>query len=81
MMQMRPSDALLAEALQLPNEERARLALRLAESLDRAGGADSEDAWAREVSRRIERLREGTAQTMSGADALALARARLTRHA
>ena len=81
MQEMRPSDALLAEALQLPDEERARLALRLAQSLDQSGGRDSEEAWAREVARRIERLRAGTAQTMSGEDALAQARARLSRRA
>jgi putative addiction module component (TIGR02574 family) len=81
MHEMRPSDDLLAEALQLPDEERARLALRLAQSLDRAGGRDSEEAWAREVARRIERLREGTAKTLSGEDALAQARARLSRRA
>jgi putative addiction module component (TIGR02574 family) len=76
---MRTSDSLLAEALQLPEQERARLALRLAESLDRAAGADSEDAWASEVSRRIERLRAGTVQTVSAETALAQARERLSR--
>lgn len=78
---MRSSDTLLAEALKLPQDERARLALRLAESLDDSADASSEEAWAREVSRRIERLREGTARVVSADQALADAHARLTRRA
>ena len=78
---MRSPDSLLAEALELPEDERARLALRLAESLDPGEDTNSEEAWAREIARRIERLRDGTARTVSGQDALAQARARLVQRA
>ncbi len=72
---MRNSQALLDEALKLPDDERALLALRLAESLAGAPEPESEAAWAKEITRRIERLRDGSARVLSGADAMALARA------
>jgi hypothetical protein len=75
---MRSSDALLDEALRLPDDERALLAFRLAESLHGTPEPDAEKAWAEEIARRIQRLRDGTARVMSGADALALARSQLS---
>ena len=60
---MRTSDALLDEALQLPDDERALLALRLAESLAGAPDPESEAAWARGIARRVERLREGALES------------------
>jgi hypothetical protein len=71
---MRSTDALLDEALKLPDEDRALLAFRLAESLQAAPEPEAEKAWAEEITRRIERLRDGTARVTSGADALARAR-------
>jgi len=75
---MRSVEALAAEALSLPANERAALVLRLAESLDERHDDDAEDAWAAEVAARVEALHAGTAQTITTAEALAEARARLS---
>jgi putative addiction module component (TIGR02574 family) len=74
---MRSAEAIAVEALSLPADERAALVLRLAESLDEEHDADAEEAWAVEVAARIEAVRAGTAETVSTAEALARARARL----
>jgi putative addiction module component (TIGR02574 family) len=75
---MRSAEAIAVEALSLPADERAALVLRLAESLDEQHDADAEDAWAAEVAGRIEALKAGTAETITTAEALAEARARLS---
>ena len=72
---MSGGDSILAKALELPEEERARLALRLSESLAGEASEDTEQAWAKEIARRIERLRNGTAETVTAEAALASARA------
>jgi putative addiction module component (TIGR02574 family) len=74
---MRSADAIAAEALSLPTNERAALVLLLAESLDDEHDADAEELWAAEVASRIEALRAGTAETITAEEALAEARARL----
>jgi putative addiction module component (TIGR02574 family) len=51
-------------ALQLPRAERARLAERLIASLDE--DAEIEQAWAKEIRRRVEELRAGTVQPIPG---------------
>jgi putative addiction module component (TIGR02574 family) len=75
---MRSAEAIAVDALALPADERAALVLKLAESLDEQHDADAEDAWAAEVAARIESVRSGTAETITTADALAQARARLS---
>jgi len=75
---MRSAEAIAVEALSLPAAERAALVLRLAESLDEAHDADADDAWATEVAARIEAVADGTAETISIAEALAQARSRLS---
>jgi len=75
---MRSAEAITVDALALPADERAALVLRLAESLDEQHDADAEDAWAAEVAARIEGIRSGGAETITTADALAQARARLS---
>ena len=75
---MRSAEAIAVDALALPADERAALVLRLAESLDEQHDADAEDAWAAEVAARIEGIRSGDAETITTADALAQARARLS---
>ena len=74
---MRTSDAILEEALKLPEEERARVALRLSESLSGLPDVHAQEAWAGEISRRIARLNDGTARTVTADEALSRARARL----
>jgi putative addiction module component (TIGR02574 family) len=57
---------LLKRALSLPIDERAALANALLDSLDAAdeSAAGSEEAWDREVARRIEDLNTGKAVTV-----------------
>jgi putative addiction module component (TIGR02574 family) len=74
---MARGDSLLAEALHLPMVERARLALRLAESLDDTIDPDAEQAWASEVGRRVELLRAGELGTVSADEAFEAAEASL----
>ncbi len=63
------SKHLLAEALLLPDEERAALAGELIQSLEREVDADAEAAWSAEIRSRLERVDAGTATTGSWSDA------------
>jgi len=74
---MQASDTLLEEALKLPEEVCARVALRLSESLSGLPNVHAPEAWAGEIARRIARLNDGTARTVTAAEALSRARARL----
>lgn len=49
---------LLAEALELPLDDRAKMAAELLESLQEAE-ADVEQAWAREIEKRVAAARAG----------------------
>lgn len=59
---------LLQKALALSEEERAKLAGSLIESLDAEGEESVTEAWEREISRRIAELDAGTAQTIPWAE-------------
>lgn len=63
------SRRLLAEALQLSDEERAALAGELIQSLDREVDADAEAAWSAEIRASVEQLDAGAATTVSWAEA------------
>ena len=63
------SRRLLAEALQLPDEERAALAGELIQSLDHEVDADAEAAWSAEIRTRLDQVDAGTATTISWAEA------------
>ena len=67
-------DALEAEVMKLPAEQRARLADRLIASLS---DANVEEAWAAEVERRIVEIEAGRAPVVPAAQAIARARAAL----
>jgi putative addiction module component (TIGR02574 family) len=54
----RGTHELLSEALELPLDERAKMAAELLESLD-AVEADVEEAWAREIESRVAAARAG----------------------
>jgi putative addiction module component (TIGR02574 family) len=58
---MSSRNAVLAEALQLPPEERADVAKRLIASLDGPEDEDVEAAWLAEVERRLQDVDRGTA--------------------
>ncbi len=76
---MRRGDELLNEALSLPSDERADLALKILETLDdRPSDADAEEAWAAEINRRIEALKAGRARTVSAHEALDWVESRLS---
>lgn len=63
------SRRLLAEALQLPDEERAALAGELIQSLDHDVDPDAEAAWSVEIRARLEQVDAGTATTVSWTEA------------
>ena len=77
---MNSTRTILKTALDLPDTERAELALRLVESLDGEPAADVEAAWASEVTQRVEALRRGEARTRPAADVFREARRRLAQH-
>jgi len=56
---------MLAEALRLPVEERAKLALELLRSLDGERDPDAAEAWDAEIERRGAEVDAGTADTMT----------------
>lgn len=60
---------LLAEALQLPAEQRAALAGELIQSLDSQVDEEAEAAWSAEIRRRLERLDSGLAKTVPWSEA------------
>jgi putative addiction module component (TIGR02574 family) len=60
---------LLAEALRLPDEERAALAGELIQSLDTEIDADAEAAWSVEIRERLDRLDAGNAKTIPWSEA------------
>lgn len=68
-------ETLEAEALKLTVAERAKLAEHLIASLDE--DSEIEEAWAAEIERRIAEIEAGTVQLISGAEAIARARAAL----
>jgi putative addiction module component (TIGR02574 family) len=54
------AEAILADALRLDVEARAELAAELLASLDGPADPDAEQAWAREIERRVKALEGGT---------------------
>ncbi len=74
---MSTNRAILQTVLDLPDEERAELALRLVESLDGEPADDVEAAWAAEVRDRVDALRRGDARSRPAADVFREARERL----
>jgi putative addiction module component (TIGR02574 family) len=58
------SQALLNDAMRLPDEQRAALAAALIDSLDRVVDDDAEAAWSVEITRRLRELQSGQVQTV-----------------
>jgi putative addiction module component (TIGR02574 family) len=65
------------KAAQLSESERAELALSLIESLDGPADPDVEEAWRREIARRIEEIDRGQVQLIPGDEVFARLRRRL----
>lgn len=64
---MSPREKLFAEALALPERQRAELANELLESLDGADGGDdvgAELAWATEIEKRARAVVDGSAELL-----------------
>ncbi len=67
-----------AEALSLPIEDRARLAEHLIASLD--AGAETEQAWAKEIERRLQMLDSDAVKSIPASEVFAEIRDRLKWH-
>lgn len=65
------------KAAQLPEAERAELALSLIESLDGPADEGVEEAWDREISRRIAEIERGEAKLMPADEVFTRLRHRL----
>jgi putative addiction module component (TIGR02574 family) len=59
---MTKSEAVLRQALELDDEERAELAGRLLESIAPPSDADFESSWGEEIRRRVARIDAGEAE-------------------
>lgn len=55
-------DSILEQALQLPIEDRSRIASRLIESVDEAEDVEVSPGWKAEIEKRMQSIREGTAK-------------------
>ncbi len=71
-------EKLRAEALELPESERAELAYELVASLDGPADADVEKAWDAEISRRLAEIDAGTAKLIDREEFRRRLRARLS---
>jgi putative addiction module component (TIGR02574 family) len=65
------------KASQLPDAERAELALALIESLDGPADPGVEEAWRIEIERRIGQIKRGEVQLIPGDEVFAKLRRRL----
>ena len=65
------------KATELTPEERARLALSLIQSLERADEGDIEEAWRTEAERRWSEIESGEARLIPGDEVFANVRRRL----
>jgi putative addiction module component (TIGR02574 family) len=74
-------EELLEKALQLPSEEQEKIARALYENLadeedEDEDPAEVEAAWAEEIQRRVEEIRNGTVETIPADEVFAEMRAR-----
>ena len=67
-------EELSSRALQLPPEDRARLAEELLASLQEESESEVEAAWDREIELRLAQVKNGTARLVSAEDVHAEAR-------
>ena len=63
---MKPqSKTILRDALSLPESDRAEIAGALLESLEPSPDTDVEEAWRKEVARRVGEIESGSVQSVS----------------
>jgi putative addiction module component (TIGR02574 family) len=68
---------LKTKASQLSEQDRAELALSLIESLDGPTDPDVEEAWRKEIERRVRQVERGEVQLIPGEEVFARVRRRL----
>lgn len=73
------ADMLLADALRLSVEERSHIATVLIESLDDDADFELSPAWTLEIARRMESIRDGTAELIPHDEVMASVRLKLAR--
>lgn len=69
-------EELLDRALQLPADEREKIARILYESLAEEEDDEDQAAWAEEIKQRVEEIRNGTVETIPAEEVFAEMRAR-----
>jgi putative addiction module component (TIGR02574 family) len=72
-------DQLTADAMKLPLRDRVQLAQRLVSTLDDEVETDTEALWFAEAERRLEELRSGKVQGVSGEESFRNGRESLKR--
>jgi putative addiction module component (TIGR02574 family) len=60
---------LLADALQLPSEDRGELISLLIESLDVGSDADADAVWSDEIARRLKQIDDGQVEMIDWSEA------------
>lgn len=60
---------LLADALQLPSEDRGELIALLIESLETGSDADADAAWSDEIARRLKEIDDGQVEMIDWSEA------------
>ncbi len=60
---MRDTEKLLSQVLELPERDRADMAARILESLEKTADPDVDEAWARELERRAAAVDSGEVVT------------------
>lgn len=78
-MAMSGAEDILNGAMDLPRNERARLARLLLASLDDIDEPGSEEAWVAEIQARVAEVERGEVQLEDWADVQARVKARLTQ--
>lgn len=63
-------NTVLEQALQLPVEERSRIASRLIESVDEVDDVKMSPAWQAEIESRMESIRQGSAKLIPHDDVM-----------
>lgn len=73
---MASAERILADALELDEKDRARVAHELLRSLDHGDDEDAVDAWTDEIRRRLQEVKDGTVELEDWADVRARLAAR-----
>lgn len=76
---MSAAEKILHDALELPRDERSKVAAELIASLDEKPQEGVDAAWAEEIQRRVARVRSGDSEGVAAEDVHARIRAALRR--